>query len=59
MPNNLYCRWHKGFLEAGKKRLTGDASREASSHEVSDLKKKNEHLKQLLAEVALKHRVLK
>jgi transposase len=45
----------RGFLEEGKKRLTGDTSRKASSHEVSDLKKENEHLKQLLAEVALKH----
>ena len=25
---NLYCRWSKEFLEAGKKRLAGDAARE-------------------------------
>ncbi len=24
---NLYCRWSKDFLEAGKKRLSGDAER--------------------------------
>ena len=39
MPNNLYYRWSKDFLEAVKKRLMGDTAREANSHEVSDLKK--------------------
>ena len=55
MPNNLYCRWNKDFLESGKKRLAGDNTGEASSHEVVDLKKENEHLKQLVAEIALKN----
>ena len=59
MPNNLYYRCSKDFLEAGKKRLMGDTAREANSHEVSGLKKENEHLKQLVAEIALKNRVLK
>ena len=59
IPNNLYSRWSKDFLEAGKKRLAGDTAREANSHEVTDLKKENEHLKQLVAEIALKNRVLK
>jgi transposase len=49
----------KDFLEADKKRLMGDTTREANSHEVSDLKKENEHLKHLVAEIALKNRVLK
>jgi transposase len=39
IPTNLYYRWSKDFLEAGKKkRLMGDTTREASSHEVVDLK---------------------
>ena len=38
MSNNLYYRWSKDFLEAGKKRLMGDTTSEANSHEVSDLK---------------------
>lgn len=59
IPSNLYYRWSKDFLEAGKKRLMGDTAREASSQEVTDLKKENEHLKQLVAEIALKNRVLK
>ena len=28
---NLYYRWSKDFLEAGKKRLSGDTSREANT----------------------------
>ena len=32
---NLYYRWSKDFLEAGKKRLMGDTLREANSSEVS------------------------
>ena len=38
IPANLYYRWSKDFLEAGKKRLMGDTTREASSHEAVDLK---------------------
>jgi transposase len=52
-------RWSKEFLEAGKKRLMGETAREASSDEVSHLRQENAQLKQLLAEVALKNRVLK
>ena len=37
----LYYRWSKEFLEAGKKRLLGDTQREATSFEVTDLRKKN------------------
>ena len=31
---NLYYRWSKDFLEAGKKRLAGDTARAATSDEV-------------------------
>jgi transposase len=56
---NLYYRWSKDFLEAGKKRLAGDIIREANSEEVTDLRKENDQLKQLVAELSLKNRVLK
>lgn len=56
---NLYYKWSKEFLDAGKARLTGDTKREASSSEVSDLRQENEQLKQALAELLLKNRVLK
>jgi transposase len=56
---NLYYNWSKGFLEAGKKRLQGDTAREATSTEVTDLRKENSQLKALVAEVSLKNRILK
>ena len=36
---NLYYRWNKDFLEAGKKRLTEDPQSEASSDEVAEYKR--------------------
>jgi transposase len=56
---SLYYKWSKSFLEAGKQRLKGDTIREANSDEVSELRKENEQLKQLVAELSLKTRVLK
>ena len=56
---NLYYKWSKEFLEAGKSRLTGDTKRQATSDEVSDLRRENEQLKQVVAELLLKNRVLK
>ena len=59
MNPNIYYKWSKEFLEAGKKRLQGDTAREATSTEVVDLKKENDQLKALVAELSLKNRVLK
>lgn len=56
---NVFYKWSKDFLEAGKKRLQGDTVREATSSEVTDLKQENEQLKVLVAELSLKNRVLK
>ena len=56
---NLYSRWSKVFLEAGRKRLKGDTEREANTSDVAELRQENEHLKQLVAEISLHNRVLK
>ena len=56
---NLYYRWSKEFLEAGKKRLVGDTSREATSTEVIALRQENARLKQVVAETVLENRLLK
>ncbi len=56
---NLYYRWSKDFLEAGKKRLSGDTVREATSGEVKDLRVENGELKEVVAELTLSNRVLK
>jgi len=59
IAQNLYYRWSKEFLEAGKKRLTGDTAREASSDEVKQLRTEARQLKEALAEVTLENRLLK
>ena len=56
---NLYYRWSKEFLEAGKKRLLGDTTREATAPEVKTLRDENGRLKQVLAETVLENRLLK
>ena len=56
---NLYYRWSKDFLEAGKKRLAGDTVREANTDEVVGLKKENKDLKQAVAELYLRNDWLK
>jgi len=56
---SVYYKWSKAFLQAGKRRLKGDTIREADSDEVSELRRENEQLKQLVAELSLKNRVLK
>jgi len=56
---NLYYKWSKEFLEAGKARLTGDTKREATSNQVDEMRRENEQLKQVVAELLLKNRVLK
>ena len=38
IAESMYYAWSKEFLEAGKKRLSGDTERQASSGEVRDLR---------------------
>ena len=54
-----YYRWSKDFLEAGKKPMNGDTMREANTEEVTELRSENDELKQVVAELMLKNRVLK
>lgn len=59
LNTNIYYRWSKEFLEAGKKRLAGDTTREATAPEVQSIKSENDALKQLVAELSLENRLLK
>ena len=59
ISQNLYYRWSKEFLEAGKKRLAGDTVREATSDEVKTLREQTRQLKEALAEATLENRLLK
>ena len=56
---NLYYRWSKEFLEAGKKRLAGDTAREATSDEVKSLRVETSQLKEMVAELLMENRLLK
>ena len=56
---NLYYKWSKEFLEAGKQRLAGNTNRQATSDEVKQLRREMEQLKLLVAELSLKNQVFK
>ena len=57
--SNVYYRWSKEFLEAGKKRLSGDTAREATTDEVKQLRSEASALKETLAELLMENRLLK
>ena len=55
LNQNVYYRWSKDFLEAGKKRLAGDTARDATSGEVKDIRAELRQLKEALAETLLEN----
>jgi len=44
-----FYKWNKEFLETGKKRLGGEFMHEATTDEVSELRKENACLKEMAA----------
>jgi len=56
---NNYYKWSKEFIEAGKRRLSGDTLREATRDEVSELRRQNELLKRELGGLFLENKELK
>ena len=59
LNSNVYYRWSKEFLEAGKKRLAGDTTRQATSDEVKELRAESCALKETLGELLMENRLLK
>ncbi len=59
IAESLYYSWSKEFLEAGKKRLSGDTARQASTGEVKDLRREMRDLKEVVADLTLENRLLK
>ena len=55
----VFYKWNKEFMEAGKKRLNGDTTREATSDEVTDLRKENQRLKEMVADLMLRYDIVK
>ena len=59
IAQSLYYKWSKEFLEAGKRRLSGDTERQATSPEVKDLRSEALALKECVADLTLENRLLK
>lgn len=59
IAESMYYAWSKDFLEAGKKRLSGDTERQATSDEVKDLRHEMGALKELVADLTVENRLLK
>ena len=59
IAQSMFYKWNKEFLEAGKKRLAGDVTREATSDEVSELRKENQKLKEMVADLMLRYDIVK
>jgi transposase len=57
--SNVYYKWLKDFMEAGKARLEGDTLREATRAEVEVLKREGERLRELVANLSVENLVLK
>jgi transposase len=56
---NVYYHWLKEFMEAGKARLKGEATRGATQGEVVELRRQNEALRQAVADLTVEVRALK
>ena len=54
ISQGIYYKWSKDFMDAGKRRLTGDTMREANTSEVKELKDENRSLKELVAELSVR-----
>ena len=59
IAESLYYSWSKEFLEAGKRRLSGDTARQATSPEVTELRSESLALKECVADLTLENRLLK
>ena len=59
IAESLYYKWSKEFLEAGKRRLSGDTARQVTSPEVKDLRSEALALKECVADLTLENRLLK
>jgi len=59
IATSMYYGWTKDFLEAGKRRLTGDTARSATTEEVKALKREAQALKEAVADLTLENRLLK
>lgn len=56
---NNYFKWSKDFIEAGKRRLSGDVLREANREEVTELRKSVDELQKTVGKLYVEREDLK
>ena len=59
IAQSIYYKWSKAFMEAGKRRLSDDTARAASTGEVTALRREARELKEVVAEQTSVLRLLK
>lgn len=59
IQESTFYKWNKEFIEAGKKRLSGDTTREATSDEVAQLREENRRLKESVADLVIRYDIIK
>ncbi len=59
IAQGLYYSWLKEFFEAGRRQLAGDTDRQATSGEVTNLRREMRDLKEVVADLTLENRLLK
>ena len=59
ISESLYYSWSKEFLEAGKRRPSGDTARQTTSPEVKDLRSESLALKEYVTDQMLENCLLK
>ena len=59
IQESQFYKWNKEFLEAGKKRLSGDTTRDATSDEAAELRRENQKLKETVADLVIRYDIVK
>ena len=59
IAETTYYKWNKEFIEAGKRRLSGDEVRQATSSAVEELRRENKKLKESLADIMIRYDIQK
>ena len=59
IQESTFYKSNKEFIEAGKKRLSGDTTREATSDEVALLREENRKLKETVADLVIRYDIIK
>ena len=59
IQESTFYKWNKEFIEAGKKQLSGDTFRQATTEEVSQLREENRKLKETVADLVIRYDIVK